>query len=554
MRNLDRILQLEDTQREALITSAKRHMLKNGEGPKTITELHQCIQALFGVSIPTTATTEDVESPLEFMWAMYSHKYPLITAIGPRDGGKTFMVSKIGAPLKGAFQPNMKMAHTASVLAQTEVALNYLKESCEDPVISTTMNLEDSTTKHIRWFNGAEYKVLTGNARGVSGQHPPCLILDETEFMDISTLEQAFGVPSPRYGYDPLFCAVSTRQSAAGGAAWLAEHADEKGIKVFRWTIFETMQPCITCIAKDAHPNGTDADRTEVCKLWNYCHGERAKKSTGWLPLRHVLSKVRPLTKEALETQYLCERPLTEGRVLYNFLEDVAWPDGNLSTRHLDPTRPYIIGHDPSEGKIAYFVFLQMDRQGVWHAVGELEIPKCPDQTVAKEKLYTYLIQNGFPMPDHIISDPHRPDAISIMRKGTENGEGAGRCFPMTVPAPIAHTSMGKGDMLRPTLMLLRGYIHNGFNHRSFAVNPSMCPKLMEAIKFHGYVIKNGEITDKPSENFKDYIDALRYAFMWVDKMYGRPNYTRIPALIPTTSDKHSDKMLDFLEIKNPFV
>jgi hypothetical protein len=150
--------------------------------------------------------------------------------------------------------------------------------------------------------------------------------------------------------------------------------------------------------------------------------------------------------------------------------------------------------------------------------------------------------------PEHIIVDPRRTDVISIMLRGIKNGSGLDRSFLGTVPAPIKTLASGqRSDLIIPTLQILRAWILNGAGRRRFFVNPQECPGLIRAIKYHGYKLdpKTGEPTPKPSENYKDEIDALRYAFIWIDHVYGRPDAYRGVLFIDTNVDEAKQRAVE---------
>jgi len=512
---------LRTDDQELVSNMVRRHLLAHSDGPKTKAELHKYMQILHGINIPTTATTPDADAPMDFFWALYSRENPYIAAIASRSGGKTFLVSQ-AVPISMQFNKRSSIRHAASTKVQSEVAMAYLQDTLERPWYNDVYDRKATSSTKARWFNGSEYRIITGSKKGVSGQHPETLILDETEFWDIPSLNQSFAVPVGREGRPKLWCAVSTRQSATGGMAWLSDNADAKGIKFFRWTIFETMQPCETCVATDAHPYGTDEQRQSACPLWKYCHGTRAKKASGWLTRQEVIESLQVLSDDEIETQYLSERPLTRGRVLFNFVEDKYAPEGNLSRMTMDMTRPYIISMDPAEGQMAFMVFWQMDDEGVWNAVAELCIEECSSDIQAKEKLYEFISTRRWHMPEAIVVDPHRTDTVNTFMAGSPNGEGAGFAWPMTTTPDIKWQDGARFDDLTVTLNLVRRYIRSGMG-TVLAVNPDTCPQLLKAIKYHGYKLNatTGDPTTVPSSQFKDPIDAMRYGVMYIEQKYG---------------------------------
>lgn len=877
---------LKSDDQEIAANMVRRCLLAHTDGPRTKAELHKYMQVLHGINIPTTATTPDADSPMDFFWALYSHEHPYIAAIASRGGGKTFLVSE-SVPIKMQYQKRISIRHAAATRTQSEVAMSYLQSTLEKSWYNEVYDRKATSSTKARWFNGSEYKIITGTKKGVcisgessiitdqgsmpikdvvggkkkvnvlswnwktdslewkpivgwhnngpetnyirvrlkyegvsvmpsmtpnhevylidgtkkvagelqigdqvamlqpsmtpemeqvflgtmlgdatidksgrlsfahgqsqtafftwktevfagwgatvrdwvrgygttcnyvrfrtnlmtmgarkewyperkkvipagvldkltelglavwfmddgsfsdseahlytsgfsveeneacvewfkskgfscvldirrgnpeirfhasakrkllevlspyltwsreagkvwvadkiaattdkvvignavvgvepitlktsnkyditvednhnfflacgmlvsnSGQHPNVQILDETEFWDIPSLNQSFAVPVSEGGRPKLWCAVSTRQSATGGMAWLSDNAEEKGIKFFRWTIFETMQPCQTCIAIDAHPHGTDEQRQKTCILWKYCHGTRARKASGWLTLQEVQDNLRVLTEDEIETQYLSERPLTRGRVLFNFVEDKYAPEGNLSRMVFDKSRPYLISLDPAEGQMAFFIFWQMDDEGVWNAVAELCIEECSSDIQAKERLYEFIVDNNWHMPEALVIDPHRTDTVMTFQSGSQVGEGAGFAWPMATTPDIKWKEGARFDDITVTLNLVRRYIRSGFGVY-LAINPDTCPILLKAVKYHGYKLNptTGDPTSVPATAFKDPIDCMRYGIMFIEQVYAtlanlQVNFVQV-ASSPSSSIqmRHEDQIL----------
>lgn len=302
-----------------------------------------------------------------------------------------------------------------------------------------------------------------------------------------------------------------------GAMNWLVDEAPKRGFAFYQWSVFEMMQPCITCEAIDKEPYGDDNARECVCPLWNACKGVRAKKSTGWLPLEDARKKcIRlggPRGRE-WQTQGLCNRPSSHGLVLHNF-EHSYKPEGNYTKWTYVPELPWYAVHDPSEGKKSVIYFLQ-EYDGMTFMFDEIVDPLCPDVTKAKQDFYDHCLRMGYPDPAVIVVDPHRTDAVATWKVGSKSGTGIMHKYEADVP-DISESS-GVTQLLNKTLELLRQAICDGSGVRRLFINPDYCPCAVRGVKEYHYPtdpVTNEIISDTPDKSYSDEVDPMRYWQMY---------------------------------------
>ena len=478
-----------------------------GTGPRNSSELHKCIEILFNVSVPLTATATDTVAPFQWISDVYFGKAVQSFAIGSRLSGKTFGASVLHY-LLNTYRPNYSSRHAAANREQAKVASSYLRGFGQDEALSSVFDGKPGNNE-ATWRNNSNMRVVTGSVAGVSSQHPTAAFWDEIEFWKKEAIEQSWYVPESKNGYNKLWVAMSTRQRSFGCANWLSQNAEAKGVTIYKWTVFETMQRCRSCRAIDQHPHGNDTDRQSACNLWSDCLGLRGTKSTGWVPLEEVQALKRSLTPESWGVQGVCNRPSSSGLVLVNFEHSYKIEGGNYSHFVYQPNLPLYSAHDPAEGKKSCQYYIQI-HDGCIYVFDEVIIDACPNTSTAKAAFYEHSKKMGYPDPQLIVVDPRRSDAIADWRQGTLTGEGIGRKYK-AVASPMDEAR--GGVLIARTIEYLRKQIQDGDGVRRLYVNPKQCPGLVNAISEYHYPTDMQNIiqSDTPDKEYSDEIDPLRY-------------------------------------------
>ena len=487
---------------------AKTVIIDNG--PQTPSELWHCVKILFGIEIPYTTTDPNFDPPFKWFSDVYFRKVSYSAAVASRGGGKTLLAGVLNY-LWSIYHPKHNSRHAAATREQSDVISTYLRDFADDPVLGDKVVKNRVHTSQARFKNASYWKIVTGSARGVSGQHPSTLTLDEIEFWNVEAIEQSFRVPMERNGLGKVWSAFSTRQRSFGAMNWLIDNAEERGIKVYKWSVFEVMSPCQTCVAIDEHPHGTDEQRCQSCILWRDCRGERAKKATGFTTLTDAQEFKRSLGGDGSngwETQGLCTRPSSSGLVLYNF-EHKQKPDGNYFNWKYTRELPLYVTHDPAAGRKSALFFIQIHDNNIY-IFDELVQSPCPDVTLTKEMFYEHCKENGYEDPKIIVVDPNRPDAMGTWKAGQPNGTGMAKKY--NAYCPYQDKDHG-GQKVAGGIEYLRSQIRRGNGECELFVNPNKCKNLITAIKEYHYPVdhNNKILSDEPVKDFSDEIDAIRY-------------------------------------------
>lgn len=419
------------------------------------------------------------------------------------------------ADLMARFKPNHELIHAAGRMRQAMVAAKYLKGFAKDEVLGQGYEGKPLIFK-AEFQNGSRWDIMPGTYSGVDGQHPNTFMLDEVKHVQIQAVNQCWAVAVERNDEPARSVFGSTNQSAGGAFNFLVSEASKRNIGIAKWNIVDTMQPCVNCKAVDEHPHGTDDIREQSCVLWKYCRGEKARKATGWQPLRVVQEQIigwGGINSPDTRTQGLCLEPSSQGLVLFNFAHRLRKDEGNWTTMTYDyeHTLPFYVTLDPSEGAKAAMAFVH-EYKGETFQFDELVLDSCPDDTYAKQKLFEYLREKNYADPLAIIIDPHRTDTIALFRRGTPNGQGIEHRF--NAVAPLMTDAVG-GQEIVAGLKELRGEICDGAGNRHFFVNPDTCPRYIFAAQNYFYRVDGDDNVQvgKTKDFCKDEADSWRY---WV--------------------------------------
>lgn len=172
-----------------------------GRLPESDDELWWTVHKMWGVTLPRhTCGNPDHTPPFQaFADAYFGRGGTIALWHGSRGlSGKSYMLSILGitkAFLLGA-DVNMlggSLAQSANIHEHMRNALNYVN--------APRYMLETESQTLLKLTNKARVRPLTASQKTVRGPHPPFLILDEIDEMDIDILDAALGQPMPQKNY-----------------------------------------------------------------------------------------------------------------------------------------------------------------------------------------------------------------------------------------------------------------------------------------------------------------------------------------------------------------
>ena len=291
-----------------------------GNGTAGDAELYYYLQHELGLRIPTVGVCPGHDAP----WAMVRDSYfggvEDWLAIADRGGGKTQNLAALE-------HCEMRFKHTGSVhvaatLDQADKCHEYVK-SCfsgrrADLLVKDVARRTEIKPDH----GGGHLLVATGSLKGVNAQHEVYLSVDEADLMDWLILQESFSIPVSSPDYQAAVRIITSWKKAAGVATKLQEEAEDLGLRVYRWCVFETMQQCreTSCARCEATISHDRLGRPH--SFAERCQG-KARRSRGYKPLTDVLKAFKRLDYAIWLAQWESLRPSSVGQYFQHYQPNI---------------------------------------------------------------------------------------------------------------------------------------------------------------------------------------------------------------------------------------
>lgn len=258
-----------------------------------------------------------------------SHLYLVGQSLIPTHN--TFNVAILNL-LDCLFKPGCEIASAGAVQTQAFQAFKYFTDfinsqwfkdfNAKYQAVVGRPFLEKDNKSEASFDNGSSQSIITASEKGLRSPHPNKARIDEIDLLEWSILQtglsmaQSKGRPG-RPGYirgQNVF--TSTRQLENGSMQKLLDQAEQKGIKVYEWNIWDVLETCKRqCVNDPVHGS---------CPIYTFCQG-RAHESEGFYPIDDFIDKARLLDRDTFETEWENKRP-SRAKLVYSTYD---------STRHL---------------------------------------------------------------------------------------------------------------------------------------------------------------------------------------------------------------------------
>lgn len=241
-----------------------------GRLPENDDELWWTVHKMWGVTLPRhTCGNPDHTAPFTAFADAYFNRGGSISLWHGSRGlsGKSYMLSILGitkAFLLGA-DTNLlggSYAQSQNIHEHMRNALNYKN--------APRFMIETESQTQIKLSNKAKIRPLTASQKTVRGPHPPFLILDEIDEMDIDILDAALGQPMPQKNYmdeiiQPFTVMCSTWQNAEGTFSAIKRRFEERGLPVIQWCYQCSANPIDGWLTQET----IDAKKQEIpAEMW----------------------------------------------------------------------------------------------------------------------------------------------------------------------------------------------------------------------------------------------------------------------------------------------
>jgi hypothetical protein len=217
-------------------------------GPKNDDELHAIVKAFWGVNLPRhTCGDPNHTAPFQCFADAYFERDGTISLWHGSRGlsGKSFMLSILG--ITKAFFRGSDVNLLGGSLAQSTNIHEHMRAALEYQNAPREMIVTEAQYL-IKLNNKARIRPLTASQKTVRGPHPPFLLLDEIDEMDIDILNAALGQPMPQKNHTgeilkPYTVMCSTWQNAGGTFETKLREFEKRGLPIKTWCYKCTSNP-----------------------------------------------------------------------------------------------------------------------------------------------------------------------------------------------------------------------------------------------------------------------------------------------------------------------
>lgn len=297
--------------------------------PSTDDELYEFVEVALGFSIPRKVITPGHRAPFEFIADLFFERVENALGFANRSGGKTRCVSIINF-LDMFFKPGVEVASAGAIRDQAKRAYNYFLEYLNLPWFKQwCQNYEEATGEvfvlktiqtETSFDTGSKQEIITATDSGLRSPHPHKSRIDEVDIIPWETLSTGLSMAASRKGNPrrkilPILgqnVFTSTRQNDQGSMQVLLDEAAEKGIEVYEWNIWESLERCKRFCFED--PVFGD------CPIYIYCQG-RAHGCDGFYSITDFVNKVRLIDRDKWEIEWENKRPNRKRLVYWMFTQ-----------------------------------------------------------------------------------------------------------------------------------------------------------------------------------------------------------------------------------------
>jgi len=280
--------------------------------------------------IPDKAVCEGHVAPFDAFAEVYFEEAGDWLGFANRHGYKT-MGDAFLLFLTSATRPKCQSKILGGSEEQSKRVYEYSQLFMTIPACSAAV--KDLQAKSMKFRNGSQVSILTQSSKSVLGQHPQKLCLDEIEEFDPIVFRQSLSTTRSFAGIKASIGMTSTHHKRFGIMTGLLKNAAERGIKVYKWCIFEVMKRCRkkSCNAcKKIVKMGADG---EIVSWRDICKG-KARRSRGYYEIDGVIRKFKMLPLDEFKTVWLCNRVSLSGYTFPAFNERIH----KSKTAEFDPT------------------------------------------------------------------------------------------------------------------------------------------------------------------------------------------------------------------------
>jgi Terminase RNaseH-like domain len=217
-----------------------------GRAPRSDDELYELVRALWGITIPRHKVCSDHDAPFDAFSEAYFRRRPSILIHGSRGlSGKSRLMSILGLTVASVLGSDVNIV--GGSLNQSINIHNTMRNAWESTNAPKYLIKEETATR-IKLTNKSIIMPLTASQKSVRGPHPPSLLLDEIDEMELAIFDASLGQPMPQENWKgdiirPMTVMTSTWQYPDKTFAEVQQRFVDRDEKIYRWCYKDTSNP-----------------------------------------------------------------------------------------------------------------------------------------------------------------------------------------------------------------------------------------------------------------------------------------------------------------------
>lgn len=261
------------------------------------------------------------DAPARFVTDQFFDRVNSCLGFANRLGGKTLEVGVLNVD-DMLFKPGVEICSAGAVIAQGKKGYEYVFDGfkkMQDVLTApgASVRVADYDRQSITLNTNSRAKLLTLSWTGVNSQHPHRWRVDEVELAPFPYIQESLSMTQSRDGIKAQDTLTSTRKVSTGTMQKLIDQAEERGMKIISWCIWETLQTCTrTCQGDKDHgdcpaysrKNAEGAEEL-LCGKGDGTGKAQELPPGGWFLIDDFIKKVQNLDRATFEAQWLCLRP-----------------------------------------------------------------------------------------------------------------------------------------------------------------------------------------------------------------------------------------------------
>lgn len=286
-------------------------------------DLDEFIQLAYGIRLPRKVITPGHRSSFEFVADLFFERVKAALAFANRTGGKTLSVALLNH-LDLIFKRRCEITSAGAVVQQAEKCYEYFKAfntlpffkvHCENFALKTGSRFDlPSTKEETKFGNLSKIEIITASQKGFRGPHPQKSRVDEIDEIPWNILQTGLSMSQSAHDIRGQDVFTSTRQNEHGSMQRLLDESQQKGIEIYEWNIWESLEKCNRrCINDPVY--GT-------CPVLVFCNGQ-AHDCDGFYSIDDFVSKATMIDRDTWDIEWVNKKPAREKLVYKHFNKNV---------------------------------------------------------------------------------------------------------------------------------------------------------------------------------------------------------------------------------------